>query len=254
MTVMVFFTSANQGTQEIASIWNCLSKREIKIKSTNYNLRFKDLNGGIVYAIDGLETKHDIDLELEMLIKIMNEKSDNEFVIFYHADDNKWNIFKDKFINYKKIMHSKRYGSGTELWNMIQGFCQEGPENQQSIFNELLEKIREEIARQNLLELRYKLLSPLVAMDLILQFKDENTEKSFPDIENNLGRILYDMQDEYKEINSLFDLLQITNDTSIRSNLEKQFETLVQLNINAKEYHTCLITFADEIGKLVDGY
>jgi hypothetical protein len=167
MKVLIVFTTPNtNGSEESYNdTWDC-------IKKINGH-REKGIDDDKIYVLDGIDfRKPNNGWNYNALCSKINEikqcHADASFIVLFHAGETELTKLKQK-CNHSHIIF-KRYSTNDDIWTYINNVCN----NQQNKsikdnFIDLWAHLKTEDDLIKIHSLRYEILSPFVALDLIKQ-------------------------------------------------------------------------------------
>jgi len=183
MRIIIVVSSFNPGTNEFVTVWErCLDDGTMRARVNDHMISIGNGQEWKIYVFNGVWYFENRNQESNMIkvlgndiTAVLNEYSvDSPIAILFHGMESDFNGLKGQIsesLNNMNIVYEE-YNSRSDIFGKyIQPFgrCDK---NEEGLFENLWRKIEKkspEDLEQKACSLRYKILSPLVALDLITQ-------------------------------------------------------------------------------------
>lgn len=239
MKVLIVFTTPNTNgsVESYNDTWDCID--EIN------GHREKDIDDGDkIYVFDGIDFRKpnngwDYDALYSKINGIKQYHANAFFIVLFHAGETGLRKLKQK-CNYSDTIF-KRYSTADDIWTYISKFCND--QQNKSIkdkFLDLWAHLKTEDDLTQIHSLRYEILSPLVALDLITQAKKEGKS-----IDNETTKAVNDAATEIKTKKQIEAFCKIL----ACGDLEEKIESLIPQEINGSLTidHAALVDVAEQL-------
>jgi len=216
MRIIIVVSSFNQGTREFGKIWErCLNNGTMRARINDHTIRIGDGQEWNIYVFNGVWYFDNRNQESNMIkelgtdiMAVLNECSvASSIAILFHGEKSDFNGLKgqiSKSLNNMAIVYLEYHGRSDIFEKYIQPFG-DCDKQEEELFENLwrkLEKKSPEDLEQKARTLRYEILSPLVALDLLKQAEGNNTldeNDNLTELRGNIRAAIDDLEGPIEE-------------------------------------------------------